>query len=396
MICYIHIGLEKTGTTTIQQVLRKNEAILHSKNICYPDLTIQSRIQVLGYIEPNPDDVFSMVHNITTKPRLQEFQEKLSSDIKQVLDLNPQKDIVFSHELIQSRLTQRQQVLHFKENLEQLGFSKFKIIVYIRNQADLFASMVSQSLKNGLQDDWSFLHAPGTEYSHFVCNHKQTLQWWAYAFGRDSMEVRIFDRKEFVDNDLMSDFLHILGLNTKDFVIDDDSNVSLSVFGAALCRRINSEFPWFIDGKFNRQRAMLTGIFNRHFSYSNDGLMGKKFMLAKDVYASYLEYYKECNEWVQKEFFPDRAYLFKQPDMSKYEENYEVDEAYSYMIENMSKCIIDIAKKVPFPNQATNNTSNATTDNANNAQKDQAVIENVKKESRLYKLKRKIKKLFKK
>lgn len=346
MTCYIHIGLEKTGTTTIQTVLKENLKILDKNNFCYPDISIQSRIQILGYITPKLDP-YSMVNKITTDQSLQEFKEKLVADIKKTILDNPLKDFIFSHELIQSRLTQKEEIIAFKENLEQLGFSKFKIIIYIRNQADLFASMVSQSLKNGLPEDESFIVAPGNEYMSFVLNHKQTLEWWGDVFGRESLIVRIFCAKEFIDNDLISDFLHILGLKKDDFKCVGERNKALSVFGAEICRRINAKFPWFVDDRFNKQRYLLTTLSSIYLSADNKTLETQKFMPPKDIYTTYLDYYKDCNEWVRKEFFKDKKDLFINPDMSKYKENYKI-EGKDILLDNIANLLIHLAKRVNF------------------------------------------------
>lgn len=352
MTAYIHIGLEKTGTTTIQNFLENNREKLLQCDFLFPS-DLSSRIQVLGYFKPKIDDPYSLYHQITTQESLLNFQEQLKADIKSIIKNNKNKNIIFSHELIQSRLTDKKEIQYFKLNLKKLGFKKIKIILYIRNQSDLFASMCSQSLKNGLQDDESFLYAPGNQYISFVCNHKQTLQWWSAVFGKNNLEVRIFDKQDFVNNDLICDFLSILGLQAEDFVITEEKNLSLSVFGAELCRVINRDFPWFINEKFNEQRLIIALLLGRHYSYCKGNMEDEKFMPKKEVYLSYYDYYKNDNESVRSEYFPHKQTLFNEIDISKYKENYELPQSYQNIINKVALSIIDLAKRIHKPQQPT-------------------------------------------
>lgn len=345
MTAYIHIGLEKTGTTTIQDFLIENNDKLLDNNFFFPQ-GINTRMQVLGYLQPKIDDPYSMFVGITTQDSFIKFQDKLKADIIKIIKNNKNKNIIFSHELIQSRLTSKEEVDYFKSNLENLGFKKIKIILYIRNQADLFASMCSQSLKNGLEEDESFLYAPGNSYISFVCNHKQTLEWWSSVFGKDNLEVRIFDRQDFVNNNLICDFLNILGLNHKDFTLMEDKNLSLSVFGAELCRAINKELPRFVNKKFSHQRLVVLTLLNHIYYHDDKNIEDEKFMPKKEVYLSYLDYYKDDNEIVRSLYFPHKQTLFKEIDISKYKESYELPKTYENIIDKVAQSIVFLAKRI--------------------------------------------------
>ncbi|EGY4808381.1 hypothetical protein JIO44_001857, partial [Campylobacter coli] len=181
--------------------------------------------------------------------------------------------------------------------------------------------------------------------SHFnyICNYKQIIQWWQQIFGKENLIVRLFDKSEFYQGDLLKDFVHSIGLKwDNEFVIPPKQNESLDLIGVELLKRINQYLPWRIDNKINHLRGDLTKFITKYFQNSNNYHL--KFQPPKEIIQSYIDSFEESNEWVRKEFFPYKERLFPKQDLANYKENYELKEMKPEYWNKISEFIADIVK----------------------------------------------------
>ncbi|EKP1908563.1 hypothetical protein P3G11_001903 [Campylobacter coli] len=175
---------------------------------------------------------------------------------------------------------------------------------------------------------------------HHICNHKQTLQWWGEVFGKENLIVRLFDKNEFYQGDLLKDFIHSIGLEWDDeFIIPPKQNESLDLLGIDLLRRINKFLPLFCNNARNIFRGDLHHFAVKHFTSKDSHL---KFQPPKEVVQSYIDYFEESNEWVRKEFFPHKERLFSKKDLTDYKENYELKEMKPEYWDKIAEFIADI------------------------------------------------------
>ncbi|HEF3459637.1 TPA: hypothetical protein R9Z41_001396, partial [Campylobacter coli] len=176
---------------------------------------------------------------------------------------------------------------------------------------------------------------------HHICNHKQTLQWWGEVFGKENLIVRLFDKNEFYQGDLLKDFIHSIGLEWDDeFIIPPKQNESLDLLGIELLKRTNKSYKHLLPST----------ISGAYLCTSKDPHL--KFQPPKEVVQSYIDYFEESNEWVRKEFFPHKERLFPKKDLSNYKENYELKEMkpeywdkiaefIAYIVKTKNQTIID-------------------------------------------------------
>ncbi|EKQ1256967.1 hypothetical protein P4S06_001745 [Campylobacter coli] len=176
---------------------------------------------------------------------------------------------------------------------------------------------------------------------HHICNHKQTLQWWGEVFGKENLIVRLFDKNEFYQGDLLKDFIHSIGLEWDDeFIIPPKQNESLDLLGIELLKRTNKSYKHLLPST----------ISGAYLCTSKDPHL--KFQPPKEVVQSYIDYFEESNEWVRKEFFPHKERLFSKKDLTDYKENYELKEMkpeywdkiaefIAYIVKTKNQTIID-------------------------------------------------------
>ncbi|OOX96093.1 hypothetical protein BOQ03_05425 [Campylobacter coli] len=175
---------------------------------------------------------------------------------------------------------------------------------------------------------------------HHICNHKQTLQWRGEVFGKENLIVRLFDKNEFYQGDLLKDFIHSIGLEWDDeFIILPKQNESLDLLGIDLLRRINKFLPLFCNNARNIFRGDLHHFAIKHFTSKDPHL---KFQSPKEIIQSYIDYFEESNEWARKEFFPYKERLFPKKDLTDYKENYELKEMKPEYWDKIAELIADI------------------------------------------------------
>ncbi|EFB0442158.1 hypothetical protein HF828_001672, partial [Campylobacter lari] len=126
------------------------------------------------------------------------------------------------------------------------------IIVYFRDMLEMLSGLFNTQIKLGYETSLAMqnveLHQEGRE----ICNYKQTLQWWGEVFGKENLIVRLFDKNEFYQGDLLKDFIHSIGLEWDDeFIIPPEQNKSLDLLGIELLRRVNKLTLPFLE-KANR------------------------------------------------------------------------------------------------------------------------------------------------
>lgn len=194
MTIWLHIGLGKTGTKTIQRFLKWN----------------RRELRALGYLYPDPGAGGNAHYNLAyqlLQPKKLRPGRKTWEDIARLTAENPQKTLLLSAETFGAfKAREIAAVRRF------LPDADFRMVVYLREQAGLLESWHSQRIKNGAaREDIGTFGAAVMESMTFT----RMLEPWRDSLGRDKLSVRVFDRSRFVNGDLIDDFLSSVGLPTQ-------------------------------------------------------------------------------------------------------------------------------------------------------------------------------------
>ncbi|EOG0504898.1 hypothetical protein ACK203_001151 [Campylobacter jejuni] len=331
MTCYLHIGTMKTGTSSIQDFLYKNQNLLKIQKTLYPN-SIKNSWHLHDH---NPfADVIKCFLEQANFSDLNSYLELLKCEINN----SHFNKIIISTENIQFLLNKRKYIQELQIILKNLGFTKIYIIIYLRNPNSLFVSMCSQALKGNISDNF-LSHPDKNNLFKTICNYKQTLENWINVFQKENIIVKLFDKNEFYQGDLIKDFINTIGLEWDDnFIIPDKQNETLDLLGMEILNHFNN---YSIPILTNRYVDFIINFFDKHFTSKNPEL---KFQPPKEIYQSYINYFKESNEWVRKEFFPHKKTLFHKQDLTDYKENYELKEMKPEYWDRIAKFIADIIK----------------------------------------------------
>jgi hypothetical protein len=186
---FVHIGRSKTGSTAIQRALSSNRETLARLGYIYPGSGLDHEVVF---------HTLALAHGHRPVPEILNFAEEASS-IHAVIRSSEQDAIISTEGLMNLSPAV---VRGWLDGLD------VRIIVYVRDQAESFASGYQQDVKASLES------APFDEYArrhgmHYV----DFLDAWAAVFGQSNMSVRAYDRRDLIGGDLVTDFLSIIGID---------------------------------------------------------------------------------------------------------------------------------------------------------------------------------------
>lgn len=241
----IHIGTEKTGTTTLQHVLAKNRELLEYSGVYY--LTTPQRIESRGMVAAalgnQQHDEFLSESGVDTAEKRQAFREATWQEVHATLSTLPKSihTVVVSSEHFHSRLRHQKQVAWIRELFAEYA-NDFCIICYLRQQAELVESFYTTALKNGSTRKLDELAEKICKKTNHYYNYRMLLSLWAETFGDDCLAPRIFDKPTLMGGDVVKDFLSTADIDValkRPRRKRERYNESLSPLGQHLLRGMN-------------------------------------------------------------------------------------------------------------------------------------------------------------
>jgi hypothetical protein len=193
MRLYLHIGIGKTGTSSIQRMLAASAGALAERGFYYPQ-TGRNGADAHHWLAPFACD------------ELDEDVEALFETLRGELDAQNAPNAVLSSEgfcYCRPRVVRRIGAL--------LAPYDVRVIFYARRPVELIASAYLEKVKSGdlvgatLEE---FHQSSVWERSFFMGDR---LNPWAIEFGRNALTVRLYDRR-YLKGDSVSDFLDALGI----------------------------------------------------------------------------------------------------------------------------------------------------------------------------------------
>ncbi|UTW47833.1 hypothetical protein [Bacterioplanoides sp. SCSIO 12839] len=234
----IHIGTEKTGSTTIQSFLNENrDLLLKSCDAYYPEFGNS----VMGHFQ-----LVAALHPMCNEGRRAEFAQHLDLDPDDVWDrfcesinVGDFNTVIISSEHFSSRINSVG-IDFIKNKLgEKAPDFKVEIVVYLRNQVDMFQSAYSTYIKTGgTKSVFELAESIGGHGAYY--NFYNLVKMWSDAFGVDSMVVKNFDLVRVEGGDLVSDFMSSLNLDFDGVDYSGEKNATWNPMFLEFVRNLNS------------------------------------------------------------------------------------------------------------------------------------------------------------
>lgn len=207
----IHIGIEKTGTTSLQHYLYLNEARLASHGIGLLQSVGSPNNRLLAHYASFHDrERLPASWRGEEIPAGMAWYDVMRQRVRAEIEAFPEsiQTVVVSSEHLHSRLRSVEDVQNVAELFDGL-FETVDIIVYLRRQDRLAVSLYSTALRGG----WTYtnIFPKVTSGRSYYYNFQHLIERWSSVFGEDHMTVRLFERSQFVNGSLYADFLSACG-----------------------------------------------------------------------------------------------------------------------------------------------------------------------------------------
>lgn len=281
----LHIGCEKTGSTSIQNFFHANrQRLIDSYGILYPKTLGGRNHTRVGIYACNEDK--DLGRFLPKGKNLSEFRESLEQEFRREVMASPAPTIIVSNEWLHPRIQETEEFERLKKLFGGL-FDEIRVILYIRRQDKLALSLYSTALKAGNTRKFSF--PPGSPdnlpyYYDFYGIYKN----WAAQFGEENIIVKVFERDRLTGGDVVKDFLSTLGISGDDFYYPPEENLSLSNAGIKVMRafnRISGRLDHLLSAKIVRK---IRGVISKSFQ-------GKPKLASDAECQEFFELFSESN-----------------------------------------------------------------------------------------------------
>jgi len=275
--CILHIGMHKTGSSSIQQSLHHN---LRDGNFKYIDLNEPNHsaaLELLFRKDPNKNPQIAVL-NLTDEEmqkRKSNIWQKIIYQVSQVGDAT----YIFSAESLVS-LSEDELVLMY-DSLSQM-FSKIIVVAYIRPPKGFIKSAFQQKLKG--------VHI--SSLGEPLPTYRWRFEKFDNVFGKDNVLFWKFEPKEFPEGDVVLDFCEKLQIRfPKEKTIKVNESLSLEAVSLLYVYRKFGP-PYGTGAAANKKMKTIVDALT--------SIGSSKFELKKEFISYILEKDGEDIDWMEK------------------------------------------------------------------------------------------------
>lgn len=298
---FLHIGTEKTGSTTLQNFLAVNEELLNLHNFTYCcDPEKSYYIQADPIINFGAHFPLAACFSTDCPDYIWESKFKASDIVLDELkkDLEDEsKNVIISAEYFSSRVRSIEDIFKLKT---ALASHNVKVVVYIRPQYDLFCAAYNTSIITGRRDKFTISEA---NLNNEYFNYALLIEPWEKVFGTQNIIIR--DYKQLVNNDIRYDFTKIIGIESQsEFYYGDNQNVSLDTKKIEAVRLINHYLPLFgtVSQEISLRSNQIRNVLLHHLIMK--GLKANNIISLTDKITIYY-LYLSSNKVIQQKFMQE-------------------------------------------------------------------------------------------
>ncbi|HVH75211.1 MAG TPA: hypothetical protein VM755_09880 [Stellaceae bacterium] len=259
----LHIGGEKTGTTSIQSFLSSNRSVLRESGILFPTSLGSANHELLAiFASPTAgtEDLKALL-GLNSGHALDSLRSSLPSTLLREVSESGCSEVVISNEHCSSRLTEETAVQRVRQILETFSTAT-RIMIYLRRQDELLLSAYSTSVKAGETRPLRIPERNGLIYYDYL----KILNLWAKVFGQSNIIVKIYHEDTLFRGDIIDDFIQTMGFSNLPKTLPRPQlrlNRSLDLTTLEFLRVFNSHIPPILAGRVNPGRSNIVEVLER-------------------------------------------------------------------------------------------------------------------------------------
>jgi|TARA_X000000950_G_scaffold249713_1_gene309818 hypothetical protein len=336
----LHIGSQKTGTTSIQKFLEINRHYLYEQDIYIPDNLGGMNHRHAVFIAENTDkreDAFTISRGLEgNEEKKRCFKHKVLNTLEAQCKKYKDKLWIVTSEFFQSRLNTDEEVDRLNRILGCL-FSEVQIICYVRDPLSTAISTWSTYVMSGGVAQQ--LPRAGTIF-HNNCDHKSFITRWEKNFNYQKIIIRNFSKTCLINKNVIEDFCEQARIKCdKRFIYPENRNSSLTHKGILILSKLNSLTNNLELQQKNAIRKIMSLVVQRNFQEY------PMYLPSQAEIIEYHELYFDSFKWVSNRYF-DKFISTKESFKSKFREEEDSRFIDSLQASDISfiKCMLDIYK----------------------------------------------------
>lgn len=261
---FLHIGMHKTGSSSIQASLNK----YHAHGIRYADLGPANHSEpLLTAFLQHPEKYHIHIKNGRSKDQIRDIKEKALLLLVRELSRSDCERLIISGEGLSS--LSFKELIVFKEVLSRFS-EKITVIAYIRDPVSYMSSDFQEAVKGGYS---------GSELP-LPC-YREKFEKFFRVFGRKNINFRLFNKKSLVNGSVVSDFCELINIPHTS-VVEKSSNESISLDAVKLMYLFNKKGVMSLgEEKLLRARKKMVMLIS--------DISNEKFLIPENICQAYID-----------------------------------------------------------------------------------------------------------
>jgi hypothetical protein len=252
----LHVGLHKTGTSSIQETLFSeiNNKLLEEKDYLYPISWYSNHsIPIYSAFCDDPEGYYENSRKGYSIAEIKNINERYLEGLETELTEREQSKLIISGEDISLLSVVNLNAL--KTYLMSLSINDvtIKVMIYVRNPVPWSISAIQEKIKGGQTYQYAFQYMLTNVENIFT----ETIDKFVQVFGKGNINVYSFEEAVAHKYGLVGHFLSSLGFIdseiSKFYAIR--ANESISQIAVDLLSFINEQVPIMKDGKLHEKRT---------------------------------------------------------------------------------------------------------------------------------------------
>jgi len=292
----LHIGTEKTGTTTLQHWLSSNRAALRAQGILYPRAPGERNHVGLALYA----GAYHRLGDLLAGERLQgrsqwrAYRTGLVERLRAEIEGTDSRHILLSNEHCSSRLLSDRSVERLSGLLHGLAH-RVRIVLYLRRQDAFLLSRYSTLIRGGGRLSLPLI----AFFARADYDYCRLVDRWARVFGADAISLRLFAPEHFVGGRLETDFQQAVGIpDISGFRMSTPANPSLDTQSLEFLRRFNAHVSALKGGQRNPLRGDVAGLLERRSG-------GSRLSLPRRLAQALIRRFAASNERLRQRYLPE-------------------------------------------------------------------------------------------